>query len=115
MMSTEPSSKGSNFIPLVINFAQREMAARYKRSLLGWLWSLLNPASTVLIYSLVFGVFLRTQPPVAAYIHERVRDVIVSGGENGALADRLPVAARDRALLFRRTSIGEMSWLPRAI
>lgn len=39
------------------------MAARYKRSLLGWLWSLLNPASTVLIYSLVFGVFLRTEPP----------------------------------------------------
>jgi ABC-2 type transport system permease protein len=40
------------------------MAARYKRSLLGWIWSLLNPASTVLIYSLVFGVFLRTPPPV---------------------------------------------------
>lgn len=56
----------SNFIPLVINFAQREMRARYKRSLLGWLWSLLNPVSTVLIYSLVFGVFLRTKPPATS-------------------------------------------------
>lgn len=66
-MKTETKPKPtSNFIPLVINFAQREMRARYKRSLLGWLWSLLNPASTVLIYSLVFGVFLRTQPPVTA-------------------------------------------------
>ncbi len=66
-MTTETKPKPtSNFIPLVINFAQREMRARYKRSLLGWLWSLLNPASTVLIYSLVFGVFLRTQPPLTA-------------------------------------------------
>lgn len=63
---TPTKTESSNFIPLVINFAQREMAARYKRSLLGWLWSLLNPASTVLIYSLVFGVFLRTQPPETA-------------------------------------------------
>ncbi|MFT7601319.1 MAG: ABC-type polysaccharide/polyol phosphate export permease [Acidimicrobiales bacterium] len=52
--------------PLIINFAQREMRSRYKRSLLGWLWSLINPASTVVIYSLVFGVFLRTEPPVTA-------------------------------------------------
>ncbi len=55
-----------NYGPLIVNFAQREMRARYKRSLLGWLWSLLNPLSTVLIYSLVFGVFLRTTPPVTS-------------------------------------------------
>lgn len=66
MRKNSEEQQKSNFFPLVINFAQREMAARYKRSLLGWLWSLLNPASTVLIYSLVFGVFLRTQPPVTA-------------------------------------------------
>jgi ABC-type polysaccharide/polyol phosphate export permease len=54
----------SPFGPLVLNFAQREMRSRYKRTVLGWLWSLLNPLSTVLIYSLVFGVFLRTEPPV---------------------------------------------------
>lgn len=42
------------------------MRARYKRSLLGWFWSLLNPASTVLIYSLVFGVFFQTPPPETA-------------------------------------------------
>lgn len=63
--SAEPTSPGqpSNFGPLVVNFARREMRARYKRSLLGWLWSLINPLSTVLIYGLVFGVFLRTTPP----------------------------------------------------
>lgn len=51
--------------PLVWNFAQRDLRARYKRSLLGWLWSLINPLSTILTYSLVFGVFFRVEPPVA--------------------------------------------------
>ncbi len=51
--------------PLVANFAQRELKARYRRSLLGWLWSLINPLTTILIYSLVFSVFLRAQAPPA--------------------------------------------------
>lgn len=51
--------------PLVTNFAQRELKSRYRRSLLGWLWSLINPLTTILIYSLVFSVFLRAEPPVA--------------------------------------------------
>lgn len=50
---------------LIGNLAQRELKARYKRSVLGWLWSLINPASSLLIYSVVFGEFLRVEPPVA--------------------------------------------------
>lgn len=54
------------YAPLTVNFARRELAARYKRSLLGWAWSIINPLSTVIIYSLVFGVFFRTPPPLTA-------------------------------------------------
>jgi ABC-type polysaccharide/polyol phosphate export permease len=50
---------------LIGNLAQRELKSRYKRSLLGWGWSLINPAATLLIYALVFGSFLRITPPVA--------------------------------------------------
>jgi ABC-type polysaccharide/polyol phosphate export permease len=50
---------------LINNLAQRDLRSRYKRSLLGWLWSLINPASTLLIYSIVFGVVLRVTPPPA--------------------------------------------------
>lgn len=50
---------------LVGNFAQRELKSKYKRSALGWLWSLINPAATLLTYTLVFGFFLRFNPPVA--------------------------------------------------
>jgi ABC-type polysaccharide/polyol phosphate export permease len=50
---------------LIGNLAQRELKTRYKRSVLGWSWSLLNPASTLLIYTVVFGSFLRIDPPPA--------------------------------------------------
>src|SRR5262245_22356577 len=50
---------------LIGNLAQRELKSRYKRSVLGWLWSLINPASTLLIYTVVFGTVMRISPPVA--------------------------------------------------
>ncbi len=49
---------------LTTNLTLRELRGRYKRSVLGWTWSLLNPLSTVLIYSLVFAFFLKIEPPV---------------------------------------------------
>jgi ABC-type polysaccharide/polyol phosphate export permease len=50
---------------LIGNLAQRELKARYKRSVLGWAWSLINPATTLLTYAVVFGTLLKVQPPVA--------------------------------------------------
>jgi len=49
---------------LTINLTLRELRGKYKRSVLGWTWSLINPLATVLIYSLVFAFFLKIQPPV---------------------------------------------------
>jgi ABC-2 type transport system permease protein len=51
---------------LIWNLAQRDLRSRYKKSVLGWLWSLLNPASTLVIYTIVFGMLLQTEPPAAA-------------------------------------------------
>lgn len=53
------------FRVLVLNLASRELRAKYKKSVLGWLWSLINPLAILLVYTLVFGVFLRIEPPVA--------------------------------------------------
>jgi ABC-type polysaccharide/polyol phosphate export permease len=50
---------------LIYNLAQRELRSRYKKSILGWAWSLLNPASTLVIFSLVFGVIFGAEAPVA--------------------------------------------------
>lgn len=54
---------------LIYNLAQRELRARYKKSLLGWLWSLINPAAMLGIYTIVFGVFFDTTPPTAGNGH----------------------------------------------
>ena len=50
---------------LISNLTQRELKARYKKSVLGWLWSLLNPAAVLAVYTLVFGYFFEAVPPVA--------------------------------------------------
>ena len=50
---------------LISNLARRDLKAKYKKSLLGWLWSLINPAATLAVYTFVFGVILKGQAPVA--------------------------------------------------
>jgi ABC-type polysaccharide/polyol phosphate export permease len=47
---------------LLGNLTMREVRGKYKRSLLGQGWSLLNPIATLTIYSLVFGFVLKAQP-----------------------------------------------------
>lgn len=41
----------------------RELRGKFKRSTLGWLWSIINPAAMIAVYSIVFGVFLKLDPP----------------------------------------------------
>lgn len=48
---------------LLVNLVLRELRSRYKKSVLGWTWSLLNPIASVVVYTIVFGVFLKVQPP----------------------------------------------------
>ena len=56
---------------LIWNLTQRELKVKYKRSLLGWLWSLINPATTLAIYTIVFGTLLKITPPIAGNGHTK--------------------------------------------
>jgi ABC-type polysaccharide/polyol phosphate export permease len=49
---------------LAVNLTLRELRGKYKRSVLGWTWSLVNPLASVLIFSIVFSFFLKIEPPV---------------------------------------------------
>jgi ABC-2 type transport system permease protein len=44
---------------LVQNLTNRQLKSQYKESLFGNLWSMINPAATIGVYSLVFGVLLK--------------------------------------------------------
>ncbi len=47
---------------LLWNLTLRELRGRYKRSMLGWGWSLLNPIAFMLVYTFAFSVVLRAEP-----------------------------------------------------
>lgn len=46
---------------LVLNLVLRELKARYKRSVLGFLWSLLNPLAMMIVFTVVFTVIMPSQ------------------------------------------------------
>ena len=48
---------------LTLNLTLRELRAKYRRSFLGWTWSLLNPLATVALYSFVFGGLFGSEAP----------------------------------------------------
>src|SRR5688572_30639283 len=59
---------------LLLDFAWRDLRARYKGSVLGFAWNFLNPLLQLAVYYLLFGVLLevhlldaRGQPPAYGY------------------------------------------------
>lgn len=52
------------FFPLLVNLTSRDFKVKYRRSMLGVLWSILNPLFTMLVITAVFGVLLgENRPP----------------------------------------------------
>lgn len=48
---------------LLVNLTMREIKGQYRKTVLGRLWSLMNPLANIAIYSLVFGILIRAVPP----------------------------------------------------
>jgi ABC-2 type transport system permease protein len=47
---------------LMRNLTQRELRSRYRRSFLGWGWSLLQPAMMTAVYAIMLGYYLKVRP-----------------------------------------------------
>ncbi|MEP7368007.1 MAG: ABC transporter permease [Dermatophilaceae bacterium] len=47
---------------LLANLTRREVKGKYKRTVLGQLWSLANPIAAMLIYTVVFQFIIKVQP-----------------------------------------------------
>lgn len=52
-------SELAGYRELIVNMTQRDLKLKYKGSVLGVAWSLLNPLLQMAIYTLIFSVFLR--------------------------------------------------------
>lgn len=46
---------------LLLSLVQRELKARYRGSVLGFLWTFLNPTLQMFVYTLLFSVYMRQQ------------------------------------------------------
>ena len=60
-MSIRTAAAHRNLLYLL---SRRELRTRYKRSLLGWLWSLLNPLVQMAIFSVIFLYVFIQDPPI---------------------------------------------------
>jgi lipopolysaccharide transport system permease protein len=50
-------------VPLTIQLAKREVSGRYRGSMFGFAWSLINPLVMLLVYGFVFSLVLRARWP----------------------------------------------------
>lgn len=50
-----------SFLSLTISLIRREVTGRYRGSMLGLLWSLLNPLFMLAVYTFVFGVVMKSR------------------------------------------------------
>ena len=57
----------ASYRELVFTLVTRDLKARYRNHLLGFLWSLMNPLLLTLIYTLVFSVYLRVDLEAYSY------------------------------------------------
>lgn len=48
---------------LIQAFAQRDFSTRYRSSVLGWGWSLLQPLATLIVFAAVFGIVFGMKAP----------------------------------------------------
>ena len=49
---------------LIGAFANRDFSTRYRSSVIGWAWSLLQPLATLVVFAAVFSIVFRVQPPL---------------------------------------------------
>jgi ABC-2 type transport system permease protein len=49
---------------LFVNLTLRELRSKYKRSVIGWGWSMINPLANMAIYTIVFSMLFRIHPPL---------------------------------------------------
>jgi ABC-2 type transport system permease protein len=51
---------------LLVGLVRKELKVKYKNSVLGFVWSMLNPALTLVVFYVVFQIFLKSGIPVFA-------------------------------------------------
>lgn len=84
------------FMPLIKELVKRDLKLKYRRSILGYLWSLLNPLLMMLVMTLVFSYMFRFDIPnyplylicgqtLFTFFNESTNNAMFSVIQNGSL------------------------------
>ena len=57
---------------LFSNLTLRELRSKYKRSFLGWAWSMVTPVVNTLVYTILFAILFKAQAPSEGPSHLKV-------------------------------------------
>jgi ABC-2 type transport system permease protein len=91
---------------LLANLVRKELKVKYKNSALGFLWSLVNPAVTIAVFSIIFSVVLPNSiPDFALFLMSGV--LVFNMFQNGTSAAVGAVVAN--------ASLVKKVWFPREI
>jgi ABC-2 type transport system permease protein len=125
-MTSVASRRESLTLPkeLLVNLTLRELRGKYKRSALGWGWSVINPIVMIAVYTTVFSVFFRATPPTGepsglySYTWWLVCALLpwtfVSNGINGAVGSLTANEGLIKKVYFPRTILptaSTLAWL----
>ena len=80
---------------LLVNLVRKELRVKYKNSVLGFVWSMLNPALYLVIFWIVFTKFLPAQHPELPDL-PRCPDCCAWNLWSGSLGGSVDVADRQR-------------------
>lgn len=64
--TTQNLSQFRGYGELFVNLLLRDLRSKYKRTALGWGWSMINPLAQVVVFTFVFKVIFRAEPPTGA-------------------------------------------------
>jgi ABC-2 type transport system permease protein len=109
---------------LLVNLTLRELRGKYKRSVLGWGWSVINPIVMIAVYTTVFSLFLRQVPPIGdpSGLHSYTWWLVcallpwtfVSNGINGAVGSLTANEGLIKKVYFPRSILptaSTLAWL----
>ena len=97
---------------LLTTLAIRDLRTKYRRTVLGWLWSLANPLFTTLVYTVVFSTLFHATPPQsrASSLHNYALFLLCgllpwnafTGGVNQSIGAILGSSSLIKRVSFRR-------------
>lgn len=99
---------------LFVNLALRELRSKYKRSVIGWGWSMINPLANMLVYMIVFSVLLRVPPMVgipsriSSYALMYLSAMLPFAMWQGSIMESMPAVLGNQNLI-------QKTWFPREL